>query len=78
MTTISTISTETIEQFIQRHRNGVFTNDVSVRFGMYLPDARRYLKKLERAGMVVSERDSAGANGNFCGAGLVWRWRSRT
>lgn len=76
MNSVVTLSHETIAEFIQRHRNGVFTNDVAARFGMYVPDARRHLKKMERDGLLTSERDSAGGNGAFVGAGLVWRWRS--
>lgn len=75
MSDVVSIASETIEEFIQRHR-GVYTNDVANRFGMYLPDARRHLKKMERSGLVFSERETTGGNGSFLGAGLVWHWRT--
>lgn len=71
----ATIGSETIEQFVARHRNGVFTNDVAGRFGMHLTDARRALRQLQRDGKVISERETAGGNGSFAGAGLVWKSR---
>lgn len=62
---------ETIEQFIARC-GSVFTNDVASRFAMHVTDARRELKRLERAGKITSKREPAGGNGSFAGAGLVW------
>lgn len=73
---IATIGRETIEEFICRHRGGVFTNDVAGRFGMIGEKALLKLKEMERAGTIYSERESA--SGGFVGAGLVWRWGVKT
>ena len=73
--TVHRLTNESIEQFIARHPDGVFTSDVAGRFGMDVADARRQLKALEREGKIKSEREKAGGFGNFAGAGLVWRRR---
>jgi hypothetical protein len=71
--TVHVIHSETIEEFIARHPNGVFTNDVATRFGMYRASALGILKQLQAAGALYSERETAGGNGGFAGAGLVWK-----
>jgi DNA-binding IscR family transcriptional regulator len=71
--TVRVIYHETILGFIARHPNGVFTNDVATRFGMYPDSARKVLKRLEAIGALTSERETAGGSGSFLGAGLVWK-----
>lgn len=73
MSQITTIGSESIEEFIRRHPSGVFTTDIAGRFGMYRDDALIKLKRMERAGTIYSERETAGGSGAFLGAGLVWR-----
>lgn len=69
---VHTIVFETIQQFVARHRSGVFTSDVARRFNMTNKEARRELKRLEALGMIKSKREAAGGDGAFAGAGLLW------
>jgi len=67
------LNSESILEFVGRHRAGVFTNDVASRFVIHRADALVELRKLERAGVLVSHLETTGGDGSFFGRGRVWK-----
>jgi len=67
------LNNESVLEFVGRHRAGVFTNDVANRFVIHRADALVELRKLERAGVLVSFLETTGGDGSFFGRGRVWK-----
>lgn len=62
---------ETVAAFVRRV-GPVVTSTVATRFGMDMRDARKALKRLERAGEIESARIIVGGE-KWAGPELVWR-----